>query len=73
MNETLESRLRKAFPHLTDENFGHWATDLHVKHNVEIVKWLKENYEFYKNVRTFVSSIDGSFWLDIPFAANSRK
>lgn len=38
--EKLETRLRRAFPHLTDADFAHHATDLYVIASPEIIKWL---------------------------------
>jgi len=53
---------------LTEEDFDSHESDLYVrcKHGVRL--WLRENYEFYRSVRSFVSQIDTQLWLDIPFA-----
>lgn len=41
-------------------------SDLYVPVN-EVTKKLVENYEFSRNVTTFVSQIDNKSWYDVPF------
>jgi hypothetical protein len=33
-----------------------------------VEKWLKENYEFSRQIEPFKMGIDQDKWLDIPFA-----
>jgi len=45
----------------------HRESDLYVKYSREVVTLLKQ-YSGLKNVRAFVSQIDGAIWYDVPFA-----
>lgn len=68
----LQVELMKAIPELTDQDFGFYATDLHVIAYPKVTKWLKENYPFFKNIIPFTGD-QGSDWAgkpcwDIPFA-----
>lgn len=72
----LETRLKKAFPDLTDKDFAHHATDLYVIARPDIVAWLRKHYRWFSQVKQFTSQAE-SLWngagkqaLDIPFAGN---
>lgn len=71
--KTLKERIKEAFPNMTDSEFDRHETDLYVKHSGELYIWLQMNYEYFANVSTFRSQIDGTTWFDIPFAAWSEK
>lgn len=47
--------------------YNNWQTDLYIPVNDE-TKALIEQYEFRRNITTFVSNIDHKLWYDIPFA-----
>lgn len=70
---TLKELIMSAFPAMTPEQFDRHETDLYVKNVPGLRKWLKENYKFYGNILPFISQIDRTEWLDIPFAAWSEK
>lgn len=42
----LELRIREAFPHLVDADFGYQSSDLFVVYSEEVQSWLAKNYEF---------------------------
>ncbi len=73
---SLEKRLREAFPNLTDNDFGYHATDLYVVAYPEVRAWLKDNYEYYCNITSFIGEGEPDWnghkrlCLDIPFAGN---
>jgi len=76
----LEQQLRKAFPWLTDRDFGHHATDLYVVAYPKIDEWLQDNYQFYSNVTRFIGNPEAEDWngagvlcLDIPFAGEWKR
>lgn len=69
-DKTLKERIQEVFP---DARFDRHETDLYVKVQPGLVEWLKSNYEYYNNIQRFTSQIDGTPWLDIPFAAWSEK
>lgn len=68
----LETKLREAFPQLTDADFGHHATDLYVVAYPFVLEWLETNYEHFGNIKAFKGEGDwngaGTICLDIPFA-----
>lgn len=77
MKPELERQLREAFPQLTDEDFDYHATDLYVRARPDVVKWLVNNYQFWKNITRFRCPVSDpelnaigvrELWLDIPFA-----
>lgn len=81
----LERRLREAFPGLSDNDFGYYATDLYVKAVPGIIEWLRENYRFFGNITLFIPQDGGKslspdlralgiteVWLDVPFAGRWR-
>ena len=61
----LRKELPKVFP---DVEFDNHESDLYVKVVPGLMEWLKENYQFYSNIERFTSQIDGTPWIDIPFA-----
>lgn len=65
----LQNQLQAALG-LPDSDFGYHASDLYVIDSPGVREWLKANYQFYGNVRSFVGSgpWDGKPCLDIPFA-----
>lgn len=63
----LKERLQKELD-IPESHFASHQSDLHVKWSVDAHYWLVNNYEFYKNVTTFFSNLDGKLWFDIPFA-----
>lgn len=63
----LKERLQKEL-NIPENHFASHQTDLHVKWSITTQYWLVDNYEFYKNITTFISNYDDSLWLDIPFA-----
>lgn len=67
---TLKQRILSAFP---NAEFSRHETDLYVKDFPGLRDWLKTNYLFHTDVQPFRSAIDGSLWLDIPFAAWNEK
>jgi hypothetical protein len=74
MQSELKDQLMQAIPELTEQDFGFYATDLHVIAHPKVIKWLKENYRFFNQITYFTGS-EGSDWagkpcLDIPFAGN---
>jgi hypothetical protein len=64
----LQQRLMEAIPALTQNDFSYYATDLYVRSLPVVEKWLKENYEFSRQIEPFKMGIDQDKWLDIPFA-----
>ncbi len=70
--ETLKQELKRVL-NLKKENFDNHCNDLYVKADTKTVEYLKENYEFYCNIEFFTSQIDGTAWLDIPFAYREYK
>ena len=72
----LQTQLEYALPELNDEDFGYYETDLHVRCTPRVLQWLEDNYEFFPNITSFYTELDGSLsnlgvaerWLDIPFA-----
>jgi len=69
IRKSIHKRLLSAFP---DAETDHHEGDLYVKHTPDILAWLKENYDYFCNVTRFRSAIDGTTWLDIPFAYNPK-
>jgi len=67
---------------LVESDFDSHYSDLYVRAKPGVLAWLRDNYEFYGNVRTFVPE-PGTSWnpdpnplyspvaLDIPFANNA--
>lgn len=70
---SLKNQILTAFPNMNDEDFDKHETDLYVRYSPEVDNWLKQNYEFYKNITTFKSNVDNQRWFDIPFAAWDEK
>lgn len=68
--KTLKERIKEVFP---DAKFDRHETDLYIKVIPGMWKWLKENYEFSSICRPFISAIDGTQWIDAPFAAWDEK
>lgn len=68
--KTLKAQILEQFPTAV---FSRHETDLYVKDIPGLREWLKENYEFYSNVKPFISQLDKTTWLDIPFAAWDEK
>lgn len=64
---TLKEQL-KHYLDLPESNFDSHQSDLYVKYSPEVCNWLKENYQYWNNCKTFTSQIDKCKWLDIPFA-----
>lgn len=71
----LQQRLMDADLGLTDQDFGHHASDLYVVAKPGVREWLKANYEFHVNVTTFKGNPEATDWngagklcLDVPFA-----
>jgi len=75
----LEQQLRKAFPWLTNRDFGHHASDLYVVAYPEVDRWLQDNYQWYCNVTRFIGNPEddwngaGKRCLDIPFAGEWKR
>jgi hypothetical protein len=67
---TLKERIKEAFP---NAEFDRHETDLYIKVVPGLLDWLKVNYKFYSNIQPFTSQINGTPWLDVPFAAWSEK
>jgi hypothetical protein len=66
MNTTnIYGLLKDEFPGI---EMGDYCTDLHVVYSTNVYNFLKENYEYFNNVKLFTSDIDGSQWIEIPFA-----
>lgn len=70
---TLKQQIQKALG-LPDSDFHTHASDLYVLWSAELAVWLRENYEFYKNIESFTGA-KGSNWagkraFDIPFACH---
>lgn len=68
--KSLKDRIKEVFP---NAKFDRHETDLYVKVEPGLVEWLKENYLFHSNIQRFRSQLDGTPWLDIPFAAWNEK
>ena len=69
---TLKEQIKQAL-NTREENFSNHNTDLHILYAKSIDTWLKENYEFYKNVIVRHSNVRDQSWygkayIDIPFA-----
>lgn len=72
----LQIRLQEALG-LPDSDFSYHATDLYVVARPGVKEWLREHYEFPRNVERFVGA-KGSEWeglpcFDIPFAGLPLK
>ncbi len=65
---TPMQQIKAAFPNMPESDFGYYETDLHVKYTPELWAWLKANYEWPNNIQRFQNDIDGTIWIDIPFA-----
>ena len=68
-NKSLKDKIKEAFPAMTEEDFGRHESDLYVRVVPGLREWLRKNYSHHQNVQGFTSQIDGTPWLDIPFAA----
>lgn len=69
---TLKKRLKEALS-IPESDFSNHCSDLYLIYTPEREKWLKQNYEYWKNVRICFSNIKGQDWygkrfFDIPFA-----
>lgn len=71
--QTLKQQIMTAFPNMTAAEFDRHETDLYVKHSPELYEWLRTNYRFFKSIERFISQIDRTLWLDVPFAAWDEK
>lgn len=67
---SIKRRIAERFP---DAQFGKHESDLYVKQTPEIMEFLKNEYEYFCNIESFVSQIDGKRWIDIPFANMSGR
>lgn len=71
---TLKQQLMKAIPELTEDDFGNHYSDLYVVAYESVRKWLKQNYQYYNSIRTFMGNKgarwngDGKICIEIPFA-----
>ena len=54
----LKERIIKAFPLMKDDDFDRHETDLYVRSSPMLLSWLKENYEFFCNVSTFINQVE---------------
>lgn len=68
--KTLKERVKEVFP---EAEFDRHETDLYIKNVPGLWDWLKSNYEHFRNCQHFNSAIDGSPWIDVPFAAWNEK
>ena len=69
---SLKQKLKEALS-IPEIDFGNHCSDLYVvDQSGKVRKWLKENYEFYTNITSFVgakgSDWEGKLCLDIPFS-----
>lgn len=53
---------------LTPSDFDSHESDLYVRYRPEIYMWLKEFYLYWQNITTFMSPINNTEWMEIPFA-----
>ena len=74
MSQSLKARIQRALPYFSDADFSSHARDLYVVSDPELIAWLRDNYEFFTNITTFIGA-RGANWngagrpcLDIPFA-----
>ena len=61
----MYKKFKKKFPKVETD---HHESDFYIKHSPEVWEWLEKNYEWFVNCSKFHSQIDGSLWIDIPFA-----
>lgn len=74
----LQVRMQEALG-LEDDDFAYHATDLYVVAKKGVYEWLRINYKYSSNVKSFYSQ-EGSLWngagkrcFDIPFAGNWKS
>jgi hypothetical protein len=77
MKPDLQEKLQAALD-LNDDDFGYHATDLYVLIKPGVIEWLKKNYQFFYNIRSFIGNeghptFGGKLALDIPFAGKWEK
>lgn len=70
--QTLKERIKKAL-NVPETDFANHCSDLHLKYSHDREKWLRENYEFWCNVKIYTANVKESEWygkrfFDIPFA-----
>lgn len=70
--KTLKQELKENCS-LIDSDFDRHETDLYVRKTEQVYNYLKNNYQFFRNIKQFNSQIDNKIWLDIPFAAWDEK
>lgn len=68
--KSLKERIKEVFP---NAEFDRHETDLYVKVVPGLMEWLRANYIHHSNIQHFISQIDKTPWLDIPFAAWGEK
>ena len=73
MSESLKARIQRALPYFSDADFSSHATDLYVVSYAELIMWLRNNYELFGNITTFIGA-RGANWngagrpcIEIPF------
>lgn len=72
----LEEQLRQAFPKLTNQDFGHHASDLYVVAYPGIWEWLQKHFDYPQTITTFIGQESpdwnggGRLCYEIPFAGN---
>jgi len=69
---SLKKQLIKAF-NMSESDFDNSNSDLFVLYSEKVMKWLKANYEFFKNVTISYSNVKGQSWyrrrfIEIPFS-----
>lgn len=72
INANLKEAIKIAL-NVPESDFSNYCSDLYLLHTPEREKWLKENYQFWCNVRIERSNVDGQEWhgkrfFNIPFA-----
>jgi len=70
---SLKTELMAEFPWLDERYFDTYYSDLYVFYDERIYNYLKDNYQFFDNIRIDFSNIPGQSWKDkriliIPFA-----
>lgn len=63
----MKNIYKQALMKMSEKDIDHYNSDLYLKVN-SISKKLIQEYNFKKNVETFVDEIDHELWYDIPFA-----
>tara|TARA_R100001244_G_scaffold19465_1_gene20021 strand:- start:62 stop:280 length:219 start_codon:yes stop_codon:yes gene_type:complete len=67
---TLKPWLMSQDLSLTEEDFGKWQSDLHVRSKpgvVDAINKYRDEENIYLRYSHFTSNIDGSLWIEIPF------